>query len=471
MHLLLQAVRFSASLAICAALLPSVLAEPLAASSGLTRSRSQLTTQLPQCSVRIDLFLLVVSCFESAVNNSTCSASDLSCICQNQSQLLKKSASCALSNCTIAEELKTEKVIKTACGEPTRNDGNKDRAIFWSLFAVTMVSFGCRMLARTDRFGGTMWWDDYFIVASSAVAFAVTIGAEIMVIFGLGQEIWMLSPTQITVVLVLFYIAEFAYVIESSLTKISIVCLYLRIFPKKGFRHMCFALLALISCFCLVFVVSLLCYCQPFSYVWTRWDGRMHGKCIDMTAQTWVCAAMNIVLDVFIFLLPIPQLLKLETNWKTKIGVILVFLLGLFVTICSIARLRFLSSWASSPNPTYDYSDLALWSLIELYAGVICACLPGMTSLFRRIKHQHTEKKKSSAANSMGGSRMFTGASSGLRSFAKNEVGIVKTTNISVSYGQRSADSLSDEVELMDREMGTSTNPRSNPPPQYTPSY
>lgn len=44
---------------------------------------------------------------------------------------------------------------------------------------MTMVSFGCRMLARTDRFGGTLWWDDYFIVASSAVAFAVTIGAEI----------------------------------------------------------------------------------------------------------------------------------------------------------------------------------------------------------------------------------------------------------------------------------------------------
>lgn len=60
MHLHLQAVRVFASLAICAALLPSVLAEPLAASAGLTRSRSQLTTQLPQCSVRFDLFLLVV---------------------------------------------------------------------------------------------------------------------------------------------------------------------------------------------------------------------------------------------------------------------------------------------------------------------------------------------------------------------------------------------------------------------------
>ncbi|KAL1861693.1 hypothetical protein Daus18300_008661 [Diaporthe australafricana] len=461
MHLFLQALRFSASLAIGAILLPSVLAEPLAASAGLTRSRSQLTTQLPQCSV---------SCFESAVSNSTCSTSDLSCICENQSQLLVKSAACALTNCTISDELKTEKVIKTACGVSVRNDGNKDRAIYWSLFFVTMVSFGCRILARTDRFGGTMWWDDYFIVASSLVAFAVTIGAEIMVIFGLGQDIWTLNPTQITIVLVLFYVAEFAYVIESSLTKVSIVCLYLRIFPKQNFRRLCFALLALIACFCVVFVVSLLCYCQPFSYVWTRWDGRMHGKCINMTAQTYVCAAMNIVLDVFIFLLPIPQLMKLETNWRTKIGVILVFLLGLFVTICSIARLRFLSSWASSTNPTYDYSDLALWSLIELYAGVICACLPGMTSLFRRIKHQHTEKK-SSAANSMGGSRMFTGASSGLRSFAKNDAGIVKTTNISVSYNVRSEDSLSDEVELMDRDMGTSTHPHPNPPPKYMSSY
>lgn len=66
---------------------------------------------------------------------------------------------------------------------------------------------------------------------------------------------------------------------------------------------------------------------------------------------------------------------------------------------------------------------------------------------------------------------MFTGASSGLRSFAKNDAGIVKTTNISVSYNVRSADSLSDEVELMDRDMGTSTHPNSNPPPKYAPNY
>lgn len=84
--------------------------------------------------------------------------------------------------------------------------------------------------------------------------------------------------------------------------------LYLRIFPKPVFRRICFYMLGFLAIFCLVFVVTLLTYCTPFSYVWSRWDARKEGKCINMTAQTYVCAALNIVLDVTIFLLPIPQL-------------------------------------------------------------------------------------------------------------------------------------------------------------------
>lgn len=165
--------------------------------------------------------------------------------------------------------------------------------------------------------------------------------------------------------------------------------------------------------------------------------------------------------------------MKLETDWKTKIGVILTFMLGLFVTICSIVRLKFLAGWAESTNPTYDYANLALWSLIELNAGVICACLPGMASLFRRIKKERTDRRKNSSyalsggGGSRGGSRAFTGnggshGASALRSYggggggggigmgAKNGE-IMKTTSVSVQYNARDADSLSDEVELVDQ--------------------
>lgn len=169
--------------------------------------------------------------------------------------------------------------------------------------------------------------------------------------------------------------------------------------------------------------------------------------------------------------------MKLETDWKTKIGVILTFLLGLFVTICSIVRLKFLAGWAESTNPSYDYANLALWSLIELNAGVICACLPGMASLFRRIKKERSDKRKTSSYALSGGSRSggggggngsraFTGShhaagsrggSQALRSFGGGEINmggggkseIMKTTSVSVHYNSRDTDSLSDEVELV----------------------
>lgn len=139
--------------------------------------------------------------------------------------------------------------------------------------------------------------------------------------------------------------------------------------------------------------------------------------------------------------------MKLETDWKTKVGVILTFMLGLFVTICSVVRLKFLAGWSESTNPTYDYANLALWSLIELNTGVICACLPGMASLFRRIRKDLSDKRKTSSyALSAGGSRAFTGNAAGsrgghsaLRSFGGSERPVAGTMGAGTSAGTSAA--------------------------------
>lgn len=48
-------------------------------------------------------------------------------------------------------------------------------------------------------------------------------------------------------------------------------------------------------------------YCQPISFVWEGWDKLHAGKCVNINAQTYSFAGINMTLDIVIFILPIPQ--------------------------------------------------------------------------------------------------------------------------------------------------------------------
>jgi hypothetical protein len=71
-----------------------------------------------------------------------------------------------------------------------------------------------------------------------------------------------------------------------------------------------------------------------------------------------------------------------------KLAVILMFSMGVFVTACSIARLATAIRWnryGRSQNPSHDYLDLGMWSILEIMAGLVCACMPGIANLLRHV--------------------------------------------------------------------------------------
>lgn len=72
-----------------------------------------------------------------------------------------------------------ERYFYDVCGDDGHDVGSHVRSIFWTLYAIALTCFGSRMVARTRRFGGKFWFDDWFIVASFVVLTAVSIGAEI----------------------------------------------------------------------------------------------------------------------------------------------------------------------------------------------------------------------------------------------------------------------------------------------------
>lgn len=82
------------------------------------------------------------------------------------------------------------------------------------------------------------------------------------------------------------------------------------------------------------------------------WDHKVPGSCINLTASWYANAAFSIVTDFIILLLPTPAISSLQLPRKTKIGLIAVFSVGIFVCVTSILRMMTLDVATKSPDPT-----------------------------------------------------------------------------------------------------------------------
>jgi hypothetical protein len=94
----------------------------------------------------------------------------------------------------------------------------------------------------------------------------------------------------------------------------------------------------------------------------------MEGKCLAAGPSFTGYAVVTIVADVVVAVLPIPVLAKLEIKLAKKIGLIGIFTLGIFTTICSVQRYRQIDR---IQNPKDGNSTmLVLWGTIEFNVGV-----------------------------------------------------------------------------------------------------
>jgi hypothetical protein len=87
---------------------------------------------------------------------------------------------------------------------------------------------------------------------------------------------------------------------------------------------------------------------------------------MPIATTVYIGSVTAIFYDIVILILPVPMVLKLQMNNRKKVGLIGLFLLGIFTTLCSIMRLTQVKSIISSG----DVTGLILWATVEMNVGV-----------------------------------------------------------------------------------------------------
>ncbi|KAF5009892.1 hypothetical protein FDECE_3919 [Fusarium decemcellulare] len=278
-------------------------------------------------------------------------------------------------------------VTETACGAPVRDKSNRFNATIIPLGAIAIFVTVSRLVfklffSRAQALGP----DDWAIAGTLAISVSgLVIGIKGLTVHGLGRDIWTLTTQEISKFALYFYVMTILYFMAMSLIKLSLSLFYLNIFFDNISPHILWGTVTFNALYGIAFLLAAIFQCAPVDYYWTQYLGGYSGKCVDINALGWVNASTGVAVDIWMIAMPLSQVIHLRLHWKKKVGVIIMFLLGTFVTVVSILRLQSLLHFANSNNPTWDQWFVAFWSVIEVNVGMICTCLPTLRLILVRL--------------------------------------------------------------------------------------
>ncbi|KAK4458508.1 hypothetical protein QBC42DRAFT_185807, partial [Cladorrhinum samala] len=270
------------------------------------------------------------------------------CLCDEDVGHYTAVLSCVQRDCTLEESVETARGAWEACGKPQRSRRRDLLAGPLTVECLALLCVALRLYSRW-RLVSRFEVDDWVMVA-------------------------------------FFYISESFYIAILTLTKISILCFYLRIFPNKTFRLVTFAAMGWVGASGFIFVFCQVFQCVPIRYIWEGWRKGEFGpfRCLDINVLTYTIAGFSIAQDMFILLMPLPLLINLNVSRRSKAGIIFMFSLGIFVLITSCVRLRAIYIFGDSVNPTWDYTDTIMWTGLEVAVSMIVTSLPAIRVLLSR---------------------------------------------------------------------------------------
>ncbi|KUI69419.1 hypothetical protein VM1G_04922 [Cytospora mali] len=198
-----------------------------------------------------------------------------------------------------------------------------------------------------------------------AAAFAADLGIHL-------QEVLADDPAKFALHMRLFVPAQLLWAASNTCVKFSILSLYTTLFPNKRVIQICYATMALTTAYFIMVFLEGFLLCKPVQF---NWDKTIAGICTGENTAYLVAGVTNLVVDMFIVILPMPLVFRLQMTLSRRISVAGMFSLGALICVMSQLRVLWLANWNLS-DMTYTVTPGAIYSILEPTLGVVNACLP-----------------------------------------------------------------------------------------------
>ncbi|KAK3357828.1 hypothetical protein B0T25DRAFT_630790 [Lasiosphaeria hispida] len=276
-------------------------------------------------------------------------------------------------------------------------------AVLWTMAVVTLVFVVLRVYTRAvlvRSFGS----DDYVYVLSGFMLLFYAVFLQVSSHYGFGQPIAALDLDSAVRAVEWEMIGQTFAVVGMATAKVSLGLFLLRIVVKPWHRVVLWIASVLILAVSLVVGVLFWTQCLPPR---SLYDPRVKGTCgFGIAPFSLLLGVACIVADFFFAAFPWVFIWNLNMKHKEKVTIAASMSVGVVAGVAGIIRTVSLGGIASR-NYTEDTVPLIIWSAVELAVTMVCAGVPVLRPLYRRIKGGITTDD--SAGNSNGYYKHGTG--------------------------------------------------------------
>ncbi|KAI0096132.1 hypothetical protein GGR51DRAFT_567477 [Nemania sp. FL0031] len=221
--------------------------------------------------------------------------------------------------------------------------------------------------------------EDVFMVIALANYFAC-IWCAYFIIHNTGAftHQWDVRLEDLTQTLYKLHIGFNLATVALGLSKAAILTEWSRIFVPRGnrcgFYWACKILLAVLFLSQAAFIVTENLSCMPHRKIWDKTV--QDGYCISEDLFHIPAVYLNVVCILLILILPQKTIWELKITIKKRIGISLIFLVGILALISAIARVVATVTFVNSDDKTYTISAVYLWVLAEMTCTLLAFCAP-----------------------------------------------------------------------------------------------
>ncbi|PSN66331.1 hypothetical protein BS50DRAFT_635470 [Corynespora cassiicola Philippines] len=254
--------------------------------------------------------------------------------------------------------------------------------ITFTIFAficVTLRLFGRIFLSRNAG------WEDWFIVASLGCAIITSVFQIYQVFSGCGRHTMFLEYAQMSGNLKFLYFSIIFYCLSLTLTKMSILLQFVRLFPFREMRIPIYVLMVICVAYMFESVFGGIFQCQPVDAFWNL-EKLAFAKCVDRKKLLYANAGINVTTDILIAILPIKFVWNLQVPRGQKAFLIFILSVGWIVCVVSLLRLQALIPMMENFQDISWYgAPAAYWSNIEMNLAIFCASAPALKPIVVRL--------------------------------------------------------------------------------------